>query len=131
MESSQSVSYLAFSDFRPERCGSEVVRRASFEDVEVLAGELPMLPLRSYRIGCEQGVVDIEATAIDRRYQWVVVLEPSIVVEISELPVVSMRVIDRSGVRGFVESDRDSMGFEDRSVVVEGNRSPHLLICRQ
>jgi hypothetical protein len=43
MESSESVSYLALSDFHPERCGSTVVRRASFGDIEALAGELPML----------------------------------------------------------------------------------------
>jgi hypothetical protein len=65
---------------------------------------------------------------IDRRYRWVVALEPSIAVGV---PVVPRKVIDRFGVRGFVESDQDSMGFEDRSVVVEGNRSPHLLIRRQ
>jgi hypothetical protein len=82
MESSESVSYLALSDFCPERCGSTVVRRASFEDVETLAGELPMLPLRSYRIGCEQGIVVVGAAVIDRRYRWVLALEPLIVVEI-------------------------------------------------
>jgi hypothetical protein len=75
MESSESVSYLALSDFRPERCGSEVVRRASFGDIEALAGELPMLSQRSYRIGSEQGIVALAAAAIDRRYRWVVVLE--------------------------------------------------------
>jgi hypothetical protein len=131
MESSESVSYLALSDFHPERCGSEVVRRASFGDIEALAGELPMLPQRSYRIGCEQGVVVVEAAMIDRSYRWVVALESSIVVEVNELPVVPRRVIDRSGARGFVEGDRDSEEFEDRSVVVEGNRSPRLLIRRQ
>jgi hypothetical protein len=66
MESSESVSYFAFSDFRPELCGSEVLRRASFGDIEALAGELPMLPLRSYRIGCEQGVVFVEVAVLDR-----------------------------------------------------------------
>jgi hypothetical protein len=66
MESSESVSYLALSDFRPERCGSTVVQRASFGDIEALAGGLPMLPQRSYRIGCEQGVVVVEASVIDR-----------------------------------------------------------------
>jgi hypothetical protein len=66
MESRESVSYLALSDFRPERCGSTVNRRASFEDIEALAGELPMLPLRSYQIGCEQGVVVVDAAVIDR-----------------------------------------------------------------
>jgi hypothetical protein len=81
MESSESVSYLALSDFRPERCGSEVVRRA-FGDIEAFAGELPRLPQRSYRIGCEQGIVVIEAALIDRRYRWVLALEPLIVVEI-------------------------------------------------
>jgi hypothetical protein len=122
MESSESVSYLALSDFRPDQCGSTVVRRASFGDIEALAGELPMLPQRSYRIGSDQGIVVLAAAAIDRRYRWVVTLEPSIVVGVSELPVVPKRVIDR---------DRDSEGFEDRSVVVEGKRSPRLLICRQ
>jgi hypothetical protein len=80
MESSESVSYLALSDFRPERCGSTVVRRASFGDIEALAGELPMLPQRSYRIGCEQGIVVMAAAVIDRRYRWVVALEASIAV---------------------------------------------------
>jgi hypothetical protein len=82
MESSESVNYLALSDFRPERCGSTVNRRASFGDIEALAGELPMLPLRSYRVGCEQGFVVVEAAVIDRRYRWVLALEPLIVVEI-------------------------------------------------
>jgi hypothetical protein len=99
MESGESVSYLALSDFRPVQCGSTVVRRASFEDIEALAGELPMLPLRSYRIGCEQGVVVVEAGVIDRRYRWVVTLELSIAVEISEVPVVPRKAIDRSGDR--------------------------------
>jgi hypothetical protein len=130
MESSESVNYLALSDFRPERCGSTVVRRASFGDVEALAGELPMLFLRSYRIGCEQGVVVVEAAVIDRRYRWVVALEPLIIVEVNELSVVPRRVVDRFGVRGFVEGDRGFEGFEDQSVV-EGKRSPRLLIRRQ
>jgi hypothetical protein len=75
MESRESVSYLALSDFRPERCGSTVVRRASFGDIEALAGELPMLPQRSYRIGSDQGIVVLAATVIDRRYRWVVTLK--------------------------------------------------------
>jgi hypothetical protein len=41
MESSESVSCLALSDFRPEHCSSGVVRRAGFEDIEALAGGLP------------------------------------------------------------------------------------------
>jgi hypothetical protein len=57
MESSESVSYLALSDSRPGQCCSKVARRASFEDIEALAGGLPMLPQRSYRIGREQGIV--------------------------------------------------------------------------
>jgi hypothetical protein len=69
MESSESVSYLALSDIRPERCGSTVVRRASFGDIEALAGELPMLSRRSYRIGCDQGIVVLAAAVIDRRYR--------------------------------------------------------------
>jgi hypothetical protein len=113
-----------------------VVRRASFGDIEALAGELPMLPQRSYRIGSGQGIVVLTAAVIDRRYRWVVALEASITygmgeaiaVEVDEVPVVPRRVIDRFGIRGFVESDGDS---EDRSVVVEGKRSPRLLIRRQ
>jgi hypothetical protein len=81
MESSESVSYLALSDIRPERCGSTVMRRASFGDIEALAGELPVLPQRSYRIGSDQGIVVLTAAVIDRRYRWVVTLEPLSVVE--------------------------------------------------
>jgi hypothetical protein len=131
MESSESFSYLALSDIRPVQCGSTIVRRASFEDIETLAGELPMLPQRSYRIGCEQGVVGVEAVVFDRRYRWVVTLEVSIAVEVNELPVVPRLAIDRSGIRGFVESDRDSEGFGDRSALVERERSARLLIRRQ
>jgi hypothetical protein len=116
MESSESVSYLALSDFRPERCGSTVMRRASFGDIEALAGELPMLPQRSYRIGSDQEIVVLAAAVIDRRYRWVVTLEPSIAVEVDELPVVPRKVVDRFGVRGFGEVDRGSEGFGDRSV---------------
>jgi hypothetical protein len=75
MESSESVSYLAISDFRPVQCGSKVMRRASFGDIEALTGELPMLSQRSYRIGSEQGIVVLTAAVIDRRYQWVVTLD--------------------------------------------------------
>jgi hypothetical protein len=131
MESSESVSYLALSDFRPVQCGSTVVRQASFGDIEALAGELPMLPQRSYRIGSDQGIVVLTAAVIDRRYRWVVTLEPLRAVGVDELPVVPRKVIDRSGVRGFVEVDRGSERFEDRSVVVEGVRSQRLLIRRQ
>jgi hypothetical protein len=131
MESSESVSYLALSDFRPERCGSTIVRRASFGDIEALAGELPMLSQRSYRIGSEQGIVVLAAAAIDRRYRWVVTLEPSITVGVDELPVVPRKIVDRFRIRGFVEGDWGSKGFEDRSGVVEGKRSPRLLIRRQ
>jgi hypothetical protein len=119
MESSESVSYLAISDFRPERCGSTIVRRASFEDIEALAGELPMLPQRSYRIRSEQGIVVLAAAVIDRRYQWVVALEPLVIVEVDEVPVVQRKVIDGFGVRGFVEGDRGSEGVGVRSGMVE------------
>jgi hypothetical protein len=61
----------------------------------------------------------------------VVALEPLSVVEIDELPVVPRGVIDLVGVRGFVEVDRGSEGFGDRSVMVEGKRSSRLLIRRQ
>jgi hypothetical protein len=124
MESSESVSYLALSDFRPERCSSAVVRRASFGDIEALAGELPMLPQRSYRIGSDQGIVVLAAAVIDRRYRWVVTLEASIVVEVGEVPVVPRKVIDLLGVRGSEE-----VGV--RSAAVEAKQSPRLLIRRQ
>jgi hypothetical protein len=120
MESSESVSYLALSDIRPERCGSTVVRQASFGDIETLAGELPMLPLRSYRIGCEQGIVVLAAAVIDQRYRWVVTLESLVIVEVDEVLVVPRKVIDRFGVRGFVEGDRGSGGFGDRSARRQG-----------
>jgi hypothetical protein len=107
------------------------VRRASFGDIEALAGELPMLPQRSYRIGSDQGIVVLAAAVIDRRYQWVVTLEPLVIVEVDEVPVVARQVIDRFRIRGFVEGDWGSKGFEDRSGVVEGKRSPRLLIRRQ
>jgi hypothetical protein len=84
MDSLDSITYLALSDSRPSQCGFKVARRASFEDIEAIAGGLPMLPQRSYRIGSEQGVVVLKAVVIDtgvpvlrdRRYQWVVTLEP-------------------------------------------------------
>jgi hypothetical protein len=97
MESSESVSYLALSDFRPVRCASTVVRRASFGDIEALAGELPMLPQRSYRIGCEQGVVGVEAVVFDRRYRWMVTLEVSSVVGVGGVLVIPRQVVDRFG----------------------------------
>jgi hypothetical protein len=101
MESSESVSYLALSDFRPERCGSTVVRRASFGDIEALAGELPMLSRRSYRIGSDQGIVVLAAAVIDRRYRWVGALEPSIVVGViaellNVMMVKCMKILDFS-----------------------------------
>jgi hypothetical protein len=130
MESSESASYLALSDFRPEQCGSTVVWRASFGDIEALAGELPMLSQRSYRIGSEQGIVALAAAVLDRRYRWVVTLEPSITVEIDELPVVPRKVGDRFGVRGSGEGDGGSEVLGVRSAVVEGKRLPRLLIRR-
>jgi hypothetical protein len=108
MESSESVSYLALSDIHPECCGSTVVRRASFGDIEVLAGELPMLPQRSYQIGSDQGIVVLAAAVIDRRYQWVVALEALRAVGIDEVLVMPRKVVDRFGVGGFVEVDRGS-----------------------
>jgi hypothetical protein len=131
MESSESVSYLALSDIRPVQCGSTVVRRASFGDIEALAGELPMLPQRSYRIGSEQGIVVLAAAVIDRRYRWVVALEPSSVVGVNELSVVPRGVVDRFGVRGFIEGDQGSGGFGDRSAVVEAKSLPRLLLRHQ
>jgi hypothetical protein len=131
MEFSESVSYLALSDFRPVQCGSTVVQRASFGDIEALAGELPMLPQRSYRVGSDQGIVVLAAAVIDRRYRWVVTLEVSIIVEVGGVPVVPRKVVDRFGVRDFDEGDRGSEGFGVRSAVVEGKRSPRLLLRRR
>jgi hypothetical protein len=71
------------------------------------------------------------AAVIDRRYRWVVTLEPSIAVEVSELPMVPRRVIDRFGGRGFVEGDQGSKDFGVRSAVVERERSTRLLIRRR
>jgi hypothetical protein len=130
MESSESVSYLALSDFRPERCGSTVVQRASFGDIEALAGELPMLPQRSYRIGSEQGIVVLAAAVIDRRYRWVVTVEPSIIVATNNLPVIPRRAVDRFEVRGFVDGDRGSEGHGVRSALLEGKSLPRLLLRR-
>jgi hypothetical protein len=129
MESSESTTYLALSDSHPEYCGSMVVRRASFGDIEALASELPMLSQRSYRIGSDQGIVVLAAAVIDRRYRWVVTLEQSIdsgaseanAVEINELPHVPGQTVDRFKVRGFVEGDRASERFGDRSVLVESD----------
>jgi hypothetical protein len=131
MESSESVSYLALSDFRPEQCGSTVVRRASFGDIEALAGELPMLSQRSYRIGSEQGIVVLAAAVIDRRYRWVVTLEASIAVGVGGVLLVPRKVVDRFGVMGSVEGDQDSEDFGVRSGVVEAKSLPRLLLHRQ
>jgi hypothetical protein len=66
-------------------------------------------------------------------------LEVSVIVEIDDVLVVPRKVVDRFGVRGFVEGDssaqtlreRGSEGFEDRSDVVEAKRSLRLLLRRQ
>jgi hypothetical protein len=115
------------------------VRRASFGDIEALAGELPMLSQRSYRIGSDQGIVILAAAVIvrkasalpNRRYQWVVTLEPLIAVEIVGVPGVPKKTVDHFGIRGFTESDQGSVGLGDRSSLVEGKRSPRLLIHRR
>jgi hypothetical protein len=122
MESGELVSYLALSDSRHGQCGSKVARRASFEDVEALAGGLPMLSQRSYRIGSEQGVVVLKAAVIDRRYQWVVTLEPSIAVGTDDMPVVPRKVVG---------THRPAGGSEVRSILAETEKSPRLLIRRQ
>jgi hypothetical protein len=67
----------------------------------------------------------------DRRYQWVVTLEPLGAVGTDDVPVVPRKVVNRFGVRGFVESDRGCKGVEVRSAVVEAKRSPRLLLRRQ
>jgi hypothetical protein len=128
MESSEFVTYLALSDFRPERCGSTVLWRASFGDIEALAGELPMLPQRSYRIGSDQGIVVLAAAVIvreasalpNRRYRWVVTLEPLSAVKVDEMPMDPRKFVDRC-----------SEGFGDRSDVVEEKLLPRLLLRRQ
>jgi hypothetical protein len=115
------------SDSHPEYCGSRVVRWASFGDIKALAGELPMLSKRSYRTVCEQGIVVIVAAVIDReasalpnrRSQWAVALEPLSVLEVDELPVMPRKVVDLFEIRGFVEGDRDSEGFGDRSTMAQ------------
>jgi hypothetical protein len=122
MESSESITYLALSDSRHGQCGSKVMRRASFGDIEALAGGLPMLPQRSYRIGSEQGVVVLKAAVIDRRYQWVVTLEPSIAVGTDDVFVVPRKVVG---------THRPGGGSEERSNLAETERSPRLLIRRQ
>jgi hypothetical protein len=119
MESDKSITYLALSDSRPEWCCSKVVRRASFGDIKALAGGLPMLSQRSYRIGSEQGIVVLKAAVIDRRYQWVVTLGA---VGADDVPVVPRKV---------VRTHRSAGGSEERSALSETERSPRLLIRRQ
>jgi hypothetical protein len=122
MESGESITYLALSDSRPGQCGSKVARRASFEDIESLAGGLPMLSQRSYRIGSEQGVVVLKAAVIDRRYWWVVTLEPLVAVGADDVLVVPRKV---------VKTHRSAGGSEERSALAETEKSPRLLIRRQ
>jgi hypothetical protein len=122
MESSESITDLALSDSHPAHCCSKVVRRASFEDIEALAGGLPMLSQRSYRIGSEQGIVVLKAAVIDRRYQWVVTLEPLGAVGADDVPMVPRKVVG---------THRSAGGSEERSALSETERSPRLLIRRQ
>jgi hypothetical protein len=70
--------------------------------IEALAGGLPMLSQRGYRIGSEQGIVVLAAAVIDQRYRWVVTLEVPIIVEIDDVPVVQRKVVDRFRLREFV-----------------------------
>jgi hypothetical protein len=81
------VNILALSDFRPEKCGSTIVRQASYNDVQALANGLPILSRRSYRIGTEQGIVVVKTAMIDRRYHWAVTLEPPIARKINNPPL--------------------------------------------
>jgi hypothetical protein len=69
-----------------------VVLRDSFGDIEALAGELPMLPLRSYRIGSDQGMVVLVAAVIDRRHRWVVTLDLGS--DVDRVPVEPKKIID-------------------------------------
>jgi hypothetical protein len=115
MKSDKSITYLALSDFRPEQCGSKVLERASFGDIEALAGEVPRPSQRSYRIGSEQGIVVLRAAVIvreasalpNRRYQWVVTLEPLIAVEIVGVPGVPRKVVDRRTCLFVIDRERN------------------------
>jgi hypothetical protein len=52
-----------------------------------------MLSQRSYQIGSEQGILVLKAVVIDRRYQWVVTLEPLVAVGADDVPVVPRKVV--------------------------------------
>jgi hypothetical protein len=80
-----------------------------------------MLPQRSYRIGSEQGIVVLTAAVIDRRYQWVVTLEPLVAVGSDDVPVVPRKV---------VRTHRPAGGFEERYGSTRPAGSPGLLIRR-
>jgi hypothetical protein len=82
------------------------LRRASFEDIEALAGGLPMLSQRSYRIGSEQGIVVLKAAVIDQQYQWVVTLEVSITVGTDDVAVVPREVVRTHRPAGGSEGNR-------------------------
>jgi hypothetical protein len=129
MESIKSGEYLALSDFRPEKCGSTVVRQASYNDIQALANGLPILPQRSYQIGSEQGIVVVKAVMIDRRYHWVVTLEPPITHKINNPPVVSERTTKR--FTDYDDIDRPAEWFEVRSTLVQAKPSPRPIIRRR
>ena len=113
MESSKSGDYLALSDFRPETCSCTVVRQASFNDIQSLVNRLPILSQRSYRIGTEHGIVFVKAVLIDRKYHWVVNLEPPITHKINNPPVVPERTNQH-----FTRSAQPAERFEVRSTLV-------------
>jgi hypothetical protein len=129
MESIKSGEYLALSDFRPEKCGSTVVRQASYNDIQALANGLPILCQRSYRIGTEQGIVILKAVMIDRKYHWVATLEPPIAHKINNPPVVPERTTQRFTDYGDI--DRPAERFEVRSTLVRAKPSPRPIIRRQ
>jgi hypothetical protein len=96
MHSTESTNYLALADVRPQHCGCEVVRQASYSDIQTLMAGLPVLSKRQYQIGTEQGFVRLDAVLIDRKYRWIATLEPPIAHKINNPIIVApKRTIDR------------------------------------
>jgi hypothetical protein len=137
MESIKSGKYLALSDFRPEKCGSTIVRQASYNDIQALANGLPILPQRSYQIGTEQGIVVLKAVMIDLKYLWVVTLEPPIDHKINNPPAVPERTTKR-----FTDYDntdrpaeksgvRSPLAQAELSTLAQAKPSPRPIIRRQ
>jgi hypothetical protein len=73
-----------------------------------------MLPQRSYRIGSEQGIVVLAAAVIDRRYQWVVTLEPLVAVGADDVFAVPRKVVGTHRSAGGSEEQYGSTYPADR-----------------